>query len=118
MGAIFEWFGRILGERQLPNAASSVWDRTYSTGVSNEPGRILAGETASLAARLSSAFNNVLVTFYILWVMELSVPIITSMLICLANSGLAMQRIVEEGLPSFAFETRYDKVPLERLTSS
>ena len=32
------------------------------------------------------------------------------MLICLANSRLAVRRIVEEGLPSFAFGTRYDKV--------
>lgn len=39
------------------------------------------------------------------------------MLICLANSRLAVRRIVEEGLPSFAFGTSYDKVPLERLTS-
>ena len=38
------------------------------------------------------------------------------MLICLANSRLAVRRIVEEGLPSFAFWTRYDKVPFEWLT--
>jgi hypothetical protein len=33
------------------------------------------------------------------------------------NSRFAVRRIVEEGLPSFAFWTRYDKVPLEGLTS-
>ena len=81
-------------------------------------GRTLAGETASLAARSSSAFNNVLVTFYILWFIELFSPtFIAPMLICLANSRLAVRRIVEEGLPSFAFGTRYDEVPLEGLTS-
>jgi hypothetical protein len=31
-------------------------------------------ETASLAARFSSAFNNVLVTFYILWFIQLFSP--------------------------------------------
>ena len=62
-------------------------------------------------------FNDVLVTFYILWFIELYTPtFIAPMLICLANSRLAMRRIVKEGLPSFAFWTRYDKVPLERLT--
>lgn len=72
----------------------------------------------SLAARFSSAFNDVLVTFYILWFIELFSPtFIAPMLICLANSRLAVRRIVEEGLPSFAFGTRYDKVPLEGLTS-
>jgi hypothetical protein len=35
----------------------------------------------------------------------------------LANSRLAVRRIVEEGLPSFAVGTRYDKVPLEGVTS-
>jgi hypothetical protein len=80
--------------------------------------RTLAGETVSLAARLSSTFNNVLVTFYILWFIELFTPtFIAPMLICLANSRLAVRRIVEEGLPRFAFGTRYDQVPLERLTS-
>jgi hypothetical protein len=78
----------------------------------------LVGETASLAARFSSAFNDVLVTFYILGLIELFSPtFITPMLICLANSRLAVRRIVEEGLPSFAVGTRYDKVPLEGLTS-
>ena len=72
----------------------------------------------SLVARFSSAFNDVLVTFYILWFIELfSSTFIAPMLICLANSRLAVRRIVEEGLPSFAVGTRDDKVPLEGLTS-
>ena len=62
---------------------------------------VASGESAPLAARLSSAFNNVLVTFYILWFIELFSPtFIAPMLICLANSRLAVRRIVEEGLPS------------------
>lgn len=81
-------------------------------------GRTLAGEIASLVARFSSTFNDVLVTFYILWFIELFTPtFIAPMLICLANSRLTVRRIVEEGLPRFAFGTRYDKVPLEGLTS-
>ena len=39
------------------------------------------------------------------------------MLICLANSRLAVRRILEDGLPSFAFGTRYNKVALEGLKS-
>ena len=80
--------------------------------------RTLAGETVSLVARFSSTFNDVLVTFYILWFIELFNPtFIAPMLICLPNSRLAVRRIVEEGLPGFAVGTRYDKVPLEGLTS-
>ena len=95
-----------LGETQLTNP------------VLNKLGRTLAGESAPLAARLSSAFNNVLVTFYIFWFIELFSPtFVAPMTICLANSRLAMRRIVEEGLPSFAVWARYDKVPLEGLTS-
>jgi hypothetical protein len=45
--------------------------RRRQTQCSNEPGRTLAGESASLAARFSSAVNDVLVTFYILWFIEL-----------------------------------------------
>ena len=33
------------------------------------------------------------------------------------ESRLAVRRIVEEGLPTFAVGTRYDEVPLEGLTS-
>ena len=42
-----------------------------------------------------------LVTFYILWFIELFSPtFIAPMLICLAHSRLALGQIVEDGLPS------------------
>ena len=97
-----------------PSVRSCVFNQCFEMNL----GRTLAGEPASLAARFSSAFNNVLVTFYVLWFIELfSSTFIAPMRICLANSRLAVRRILEDGLLGFAFGTRYDKVPLEGLTS-
>ena len=68
----------------------------------------------SLTTRFLSAFNDVLVTVYILWFIErFSTAFIAPMLICVAKSGLTVGGIVEYGLPGFAVGTRDDKVPLK-----
>ena len=67
-----------------------------------------------LAARVLSAFNDVLVTLYILWFIEpFSTTFIAPLLICVSKSGLTVGGVVEYGLPRFAVGTRDDKVPLK-----